>query len=79
MQEIVDDMGNINPVGNWIYHSTHSVAGLYKTQTDGTDKQQICSENASSINVIGNWIYYKADDEGLYRIKTDGADRQLVE
>ncbi|MGI6153784.1 MAG: DUF5050 domain-containing protein [Christensenellaceae bacterium] len=78
--------GHVAAQGDWIYFAYNSYAdggistGISKMKNDGTDVQQICSDNAEQINVVGDWVYYSNFDDNyvLYKVKTDGTERQLV-
>lgn len=79
--------GNINSGGlaaindGWIYyHNAKDEGKLYKIKTDGTGKEEVCSDSPLSINVVGDWIYYEniSDNMKIYKIRKDGTCRTKI-
>ena len=67
--------GNATISNGWIYYN--GSGGLCRMKTDGSDKQVMNEDHASSIEVVDDWVYYK-NISGLYRIKTNGNDKQQI-
>ncbi|WP_368294536.1 DUF5050 domain-containing protein [Dehalobacter sp. TBBPA1] len=75
---------NVNVLGEWIYYAEdypseaegpgHTVKGIFKLKTDGTQKSQLSTNYIRDLIVQGNLIYFINDsDHGrLYKMKTDG-------
>lgn len=65
---------------NKIYYTDNGENGLYKMDSSGNNKTQICSDNVPIFNVVGNEIFYrnKSDDNKLYKITVGGSDKKKI-
>ncbi len=82
--------GNISQGGfvaasdGWVYFSIPEGERLIKMRSDGTEKQVLVEEDASSItgiqyiNLIGDWLYYNSGSD-IVKVQTDGSERTVVE
>jgi len=86
IQQLNDDFTfYINVLGDWVYYNGKTKQNewkLHRIRLDGTDKQALCDDDASSLNVIktqdGEWIYYCGPKCNLYKIRTDGTEREKL-
>lgn len=77
----LDRFTNIAVVDNWIIY-TEDLNELYKVSTDGTDQQEIISnDDLVALNISEEWIYLTTKVSGglsLQKIRIDGTDEQLL-
>jgi len=72
--KLLDTVMSFNVNGDWIYYSDD---GLYKMQTDGTNKTKLCNGDIINISIADDWIYYSIGfDE--YKIRVDGSEKQSI-
>lgn len=64
----------VNVIGNWIFYYNSNV--LYRINTDGEDKKEICKVNKGStyLNICDDVIYY-INDGFLYKMSIDGTQQ----
>ena len=65
----------------WIYfYNDYDYDRLYRMRLDGTDLQNITTDQCQNIVIVKGWIYYSnGSNEGrLYKRRTDGSDAQRL-
>lgn len=73
--EVGNTIGNIASGGwlakqdDWIYYNNGK--GLYRIKTDGTERMQLCLDDAREINIIGESVYF-VNNSGLKKINSNG-------
>lgn len=75
-----DRCKDINIIGDLVFYINSGSGEIYKINTDGTGKEQIGKEHATSLQVVRDWIYYVSSRPpyNLYKMKTDGSCYERV-
>ena len=59
----------------WVYYCKDSK--IYKMKTDGTNKQIIYNDYATSLNLVNDWLYFVSKNK-INKIKTDGTEMTVL-
>jgi hypothetical protein len=68
-------------LNEWVYYTPFESTGggVYKVQTDGTEKTKLTDYTSGCLNIIDDWIYYvnPNNDRHIYKIKIDGSENDV--